>query len=165
MIRCQTNSNSTFIICFYYSKDNDKNYLRTTIFNIKDKNLIKNKTYNVFNNSNVIKQIKIAMSYNDNFFLCFSNNKNPVCLVNNYLYEFEKITCDHGEWNINYKVLYFKERDDFMLISRTYLVITIFNNANNSLKECNKKDMFSKQTNVYSIIYNNGYSKFIIVFK
>ena len=71
MIRCQINSNSTFIICFYYSKVNEKKYLGTTIFNIKDMNLIKNKTYNVFNSSKEIKQIKIAMSYNDNFFFMF----------------------------------------------------------------------------------------------
>ena len=73
------------------------------------------------------------------FFLCFSNNMTPVCLVNNYLYEFDKIACEHSAWSLDYEVLYFKETDDFMLISRLNLHITMFNNANNSLKECKKK--------------------------
>ena len=43
-----------------------------------------------------------------------------------------------------------------MLISRTELIATIINNADNSLEKC-KKNIFSKQSNIYSIIYNNDY--------
>ena len=158
MIRCQINSNLTFIYCFYYSKDNKQNILTTTIFYVKDMNLIRNKTYIIFETNKDINQIKVAKSYNDNFFLCFSNYKTPICFINDYLYNFNKIDCDHyNEWNSGYKVLYFKETDDFMLISKTYLVSTIFNNANNSIKECNNGNMFSMQASAYSLIYNNGY--------
>ena len=87
------------------------------------------------------------MSYNDKFFVCISNNKTPICFINDYLFEFKNVNCEQGtNWSSNYKVLYFKETDDFMLISRTDLVTTVFNNANNSIKICSKK-IFSKQEN------------------
>ena len=68
MIRCQINSNLTFIYCFYYSKDNKQNILTTTIFYIKDMNLIRNKTYIIFETNKDINQIKVAKSYNDTLF-------------------------------------------------------------------------------------------------
>ena len=85
MIRCQINSNSTYIICFYYSIINSKNYFYSQIFLIKDMNLIEEKNPTVIlenENLNVIKQIKIANSLNDKFFICFSNNTNPICIIN-----------------------------------------------------------------------------------
>ena len=33
-------------------------------------------------NLDVIKQIKISNSLNDKFFICFSNDKNPICIIN-----------------------------------------------------------------------------------
>ena len=33
-------------------------------------------------NLDVIKQIKIANSLNDKFFICFSNDTNPICIIN-----------------------------------------------------------------------------------
>ena len=41
MIRCQINSFSTFIMCFYYSIDNEQNYLVSQILNMKEMNLEK----------------------------------------------------------------------------------------------------------------------------
>ena len=52
MVRYQINSFSTFIICLYYSKYNGQNYLNSTKFNIKDMNLIKEPTSNIFNDEN-----------------------------------------------------------------------------------------------------------------
>lgn len=80
MVRCQINTYSTFVICFYYSIVNSKNYLTTTFFNIKEINLIKGES----TNKEVIevKQIKLARSYNDKFFVCFLYNKTAECLIN-----------------------------------------------------------------------------------
>ena len=73
MIRCEMNSNLTFIICFYHSKNNTENYFVSKTFIIENKtdgiNLSKIYIY-PFNVSNEIKQIKIAKSYNDKFFAC-----------------------------------------------------------------------------------------------
>ena len=79
MIKCQINTYTTFIICFYHSIVNSKNYLNITIFNIKDFNLIRDKT----TNKEVIdiKQIKLARSYNDKFFVCFLYNRTAECLI------------------------------------------------------------------------------------
>ena len=119
-------------------------------------NMFKEKTFTTIVSGD-IKQIKIAISYNDNFFVCFSEDKKPICLINDHLYNFKKINCSHGNsWVNTYKVLYFKEIDDFILISRHDLTATIFNNHNNSIKLCST-NILSRQTNAYSIIYNNGY--------
>ena len=156
MIRCQINSYFTFIICFHYSINNNKKYLITTTFNINEQNLIKDKTSS-FESKNTINQIKLAMSNNDKFFVCFLEYKTPICLINDNSFEFKKIECENGNgWSAAYKVLYFPENDHFMLISRSELIATIINNADNSLEKC-KKNIFSKQSNIYSIIYNNDY--------
>ena len=160
MIRCQINSFSTFIICFYYSNVNEQNYLVSTKFYIKDMNLIKEQTSNLFNKE--INQIKIAKSNSDKFLVCISNSSYfPECFINYYnnqINEFREINCTYTEsWNINYKVFYFNETNDFMHISRYDLTTTILSNADNSIKQC-EKQILSDQENEYSIIYNNGYN-------
>ena len=163
MVRCQINSNSTFIICFYYTKLNTNNNLISTIFHIKNMDLIimgKNSTYHA---TNIINEIKIATSYNDNFFVCFLNGVTPVCLINDDSYNFNKIDCDHGEaWSLEYKVLYFYESDDFMLISKYLLATTILNNKEKTMKICFKY-IFGTQDNSYSLIYNNDTNNYQIV--
>ena len=157
MIRCQINSYSTFIMCFYYSIDNSRNYLISQIFNMKDMNLEKGISSN-FRVLNEINQIKFAISNNDRFFVCFSNISVPICLINNDLYEFYKIECQaKNNYDSRYKVLYFKESDDFMLISIGYCTTTLFNNYNNLIKNCTT-NIFSLQLNAYFITYNNGYN-------
>ena len=79
MIKCQINTYTTFIICFYHSIVNSKNYLNITFFNIKDFNLIRDKTTN--KEVIEIKQIKLARSYNDKFFVCFLYNRTAENLV------------------------------------------------------------------------------------
>ena len=118
--------------------------------------MIKDKTSS-FESKNTINQIKLAMSNNDKFFVCFLEYKTPICLINDNSFEFKKIECENSNgWSAAYKVLYFAENDHFMLISRSELIATIINNADNSLEKC-KKNIFSKQSNIYSIIYNNDY--------
>ena len=156
-VRCDLNYNSTFIICFYYSKDNEQNYLVSEIFYIKDMNLEKGNISH-FNVLNKINQIKFAKSYNDRFFVCFSNISVPVCLINNDSYVFNKINCTiRSNYSSRYKVLYFKESDDFMLISIGYCTTTILNNYNDFIKVCAKR-MYDQQSNAYYINYNNGYN-------
>ena len=150
-IRCEINYYSTFIICFYYSILNAKNNFVSTIFQIKNMNLYKEKTSTKIV-SHTINEIKVATSYNNNFFVCFLVDTTAVCLINDNLYKFNEIQCRHNSgWSNAYKVLYFRETDDFMLISRTFLTTTILNNHNNNIKKCNK-NILTQQSEVYSII-------------
>ena len=154
MIKCQINTYTTFIICFYHSIVNSKNYLNITFFNIKDFNLIRDKTTN--KEVIEIKQIKLARSYNDKFFVCFLYNRTAECLINKQLYEFSEIDClNTGGWTV-LKVYYLNEIDDFMLISPTMLTSTILNNADNTIKKCEER-FLPRQAHEYSIIYNNDY--------
>ena len=109
--------------------------------------------------SNAINQIKLAMSYNYNIFVCYLEDKTPVCLINDNSYNFNKINCKHNNgWVDGYKVFYFNETDDFMLISRKDLTATILDNYQSKVTICLKVNYLSPQTNDYSIIYsNNGY--------
>ena len=120
MIRCSINSNLIFIICFYYSKIN-KNELYFSKFIINDMNLILGNTpeINYGKILNEINQIKLAKSFNDKYFVTISNDGTPFCLINENSYEFKEILFNFdNKWDINYKVLYFNETDDFMFVSR-----------------------------------------------
>ena len=157
MIRCQINSDFTFFICFYYSKINNENIFSSTMFYINNMNLIKGNTLSIDKSLSAIKQIKIATSFDDNYFVCYENNSIPTCFINDDSYNFKEIECNHGgNWDINYKVFYFDETKDFILTSRNWLSATIFNNFNKSLLVC-WENIFSSQKNVNSLIYNNGY--------
>ena len=143
-IRCQINSYSTFIICFYYSKLNNKKYFISTTFQIKNMNLLKEKDFYITLKSS-INQIKVAISYNDNYFVCYLEDTTPFCYINDDLYNFTKIDCSHDDdWLTDYKVLYFRENDNFMLISRQHLTTTIYNNHQKQVEKC-KKHIFKEQ--------------------
>ena len=161
MIRCEMNSNLTFIICFYHSKNNTENYFVSKTFIIENKtdgiNLSKIYIYS-YQVSSEIKQIKIAKSYNDKFFACIFLVKGRICFINkdNY-YQFETIiTQKDACWPNNYKVFYFNETNEFMFLSKKDFNISsiIFNNYNDSYGE---GDSFLSEYIEYSLIYNNGY--------
>ena len=93
--------------------------------------------------------------------MCCLNNKIPFCLINDEpyeLYKFKEISCKPGtkEWSTEYKVYFFKESNNFMIIPRKNLSATLINNLDNSIIKCNIF-FFSPQTNEYSIIYINDY--------
>ena len=156
MIRCQINSYSTFIICFYYSILNAINNLMTATFKIKNMDLSKENKFTKIETKE-INEIKVATSYNNKFFICFLNDGTPFCAINDYLYDFSIINCTHTpHWGHEYKVLYFNETDDFMLISRVMLTTTILSNKDNLIKICSTNN-FSTQVHAYSIIYINNY--------
>ena len=162
MIKCEINYYSTFITCFYYSKNSTHNYLSSKTFLIKNKNINEGKL-NLYDNGlfgiiNIIKQIKLAKDYNDNLFVCFLSENMPICLIiNNNNYEIKEINCtQENNWGSEYKVFYFNKTNDFMLISRKSLDTTLFNNGNDELKKC-KAFFLPKQKKEYSIIYNNNY--------
>ena len=162
MIRCQINSFSTFIICFYHSIINGKNNFVTTPFYINNMNLFSknSKTKQV---NNIIKQIKVATSYDNNFFVCYLDDTTAVCLTNDKSYEFSKINCKHDpNWYSEYKVLYFEQTDDFMLIKKKKLTTTILNNHDNKIKLC-KTDILSHQTYPYAMIYDNKIKDYKLV--
>jgi hypothetical protein len=119
--------------------------------------LVLDKTFNITVNKE-IKQIKSAMSYNHNFFVCCSLNKTPSCYINSYSkLEFTEIGCKFDtEYDPAYKILYFNETDDFFLISRYDLTTTRISNFNNSIKLC-RQPFLTKQSNVHGIIYFNDY--------
>ena len=137
MIRCQINSYFTDILCFYYSKINGNNFFMETIFNIKDMNINKEETNEIIMTSlDEINQIKLAISNNNKYFVCFSINSIPKCVINNNSYEFEEIGCSFNTTSDSrYKTFYFKETDEFIFISKYYLTTTILNNVDNSVKE------------------------------
>ena len=138
------------------------NYFYSQTFFIKDMDLFEEKNSTVIlenENLDVIKQIKIANSLNDKFFICFSNDTNPICIINDNpyeLYKFQKIGCYQRNYNDRYKVFYFKDPDNFMLVSIRELTTTLLNSVNNSIVHCKNK-IFSRQNKEYSIIYNNVY--------
>ena len=156
MIRCQINSYLSFIKCFYYSKDNSKNYFSYSKFIINDNNIEKEETLNITVN-NTIKQIKSAMSYNNKFFICFTvlgkdknqidNKSIPSCYINDFeTNQLNEINCTYNtEYGDGYKVLYFNETGDFMLVSVTYLTTTLLSSFNNYVEKCKEK-IFSIQS-------------------
>ena len=160
MIRCQINSYFTNMLCLYYSKINTQNYFMETIFNIKDMNLNKEKTFEIiWANLNPINQIKLEISNNNKYFVCITNNSIPICFINenSYEYELKEIGCKfYGPTDLRYKIFYLKETNEFILQSKFYLSTTILNNFDNSIKTCIAKNIFSRQQNGYSLIYNNG---------
>ena len=102
-------------------------------------------------------QIKLAKSYNNNIFICISTSNNiPSCYINNHLInEFTDISCKYnGTWNPGFKVFYFSETDEFMMVSRNNLGTTIISNFDNDVRVCNQR-IFGSQNKEYSIIYNN----------
>ena len=163
MIRCQLNSYKSFIKCFYYSKINgENNYFSYSKFSINNTNIQKEETKNI-TVENTINQIKSAMSYNNNFLICFFIIKNekenkPFCYINDYeTNELNKINCSYRNYGNGSKVFYFNETGDFMFISVKVLYTTLFNSFNNSMKYCNEKNIFNEQSVQYSIIYNNSF--------
>ena len=169
MIRCQANSDLTFIFCFYYSTSNGNNYLVLTNFIIKERYLQLGETLTINYNGDLkkIKQIKIAVSNNNKFFVCIledddKNKGTPICFINNEdnFYEFNEMDCKENDgWGDDYQVFYFSETNVFMLLSFYNLDTTIIDNYNNSQKICKEKleNIPGKQKKRYSIIYINDY--------
>ena len=157
MIRCQINTYFTNMLCLYYSKINTQNYFMETIFNIKDMNLNKEKTFEIiWANLNPINQIKLEISNNNKYFVCITNNSIPICFINenSYEYELKEIGCKfYGPTDLRYKIFYLKETNEFILQSKFYLSTTILNNFDNSIKKCIAKNIFSRQPNGYSLIH------------
>ena len=158
MIRCLINSPLSYIQCFYYLIKENQKYFLSTKFSIDNMNIIMKDSFNLTVN-NIIYEIKPAMSYNNNIFVCFSLNNTPACYINTYqTNNFIQIGCKlTTEYSPKYHVFYFNETDDFMLISRSDLTTTLVSNFNNSVKICRKYNYLSPQTKHYSVIYNNEY--------
>ena len=173
LVSCQINSYLSFIKCFYYDKIDNQNYFCSAIFSIENNDIFLKEIYNM-SIVNKINQIKLQMSYNNKFFICFTMEYShnpprngfdlqniPHCYINDYSSNnFNEIGCDFENGKVSYvsdyKVFYFNETGDFLLLSRKSLEETIFNNLNNSLIKC-KDRLFSYQEDEYSIIYNNGF--------
>ena len=161
MIRCQINLNSTFIICFFYAEFNE-NKLCFAVFRVKDNELIERRLDGIVCEETFgrINQIKFAISFDNKFFVCILVNEYiPICFINeDNSYEFKDIGCLEGKkWSHNYKVFYFDETNEFILLSRHNLDLTILNNYNNSIMICNTRIFGTYHDKEYSLIYNNGY--------
>ena len=156
-ISCQIDSYLSMIRCFYHELINDKKYISTATFLIKDRNITLDGISNFkANNSAVIKSIKTAKSNNNNYFICFTEDGHPVCCINNYTTnEINKIGCQFGyAYGQNYRVFYFNETGDFMFTSECDLTTTIFNTLSNKVEKCTKQ-ILTPQYSTYSIIYQN----------
>ena len=80
-INCQLISNLSFIKCFHYSNINGESHLSYDKFSINEMNIEKIHT-NQYKVGKIIKQVKSAMSFNNNIFVCYSKNSTPVCVIN-----------------------------------------------------------------------------------
>ena len=155
MIRCQINSDFTYIKCFYYSNNEYNHYLKLTKFRIKDMNLYLEGTYD-YTIYNKINQIKLAISNNDNIYLCYLDDLTPYCIINDILNNFIVDGCGHqNKWSDKYRVFYFDEIDEFILLNRKATSITILNNLYNTVS-CGKSINRPEQKNAFSLIYNNN---------
>ena len=155
-INCQLISNLSFIKCFHYSNIDGESHLSYDKFSINEMNIEKIHT-NQYKVGKIIKQVKSAMSFNNNIFVCYSKNSTPVCVINYLNYETKEINCTlNSGYNDNYKVSYINETNEFMLTSKTYLTTTLYNNTSESVTKCGR-NILSKQAHNYYIIYYNGF--------
>ena len=164
MIRCHINSPLSFIKCFFYQNNNSQKYFSMYTFSIKEMNIEKSKDFNLAVNRD-INQIKFDKSENNNYFICltfqnFYYSGVPGCYINKFQSnDIKEIDCkydDSDNYDINYKIIYLKDKGEFLFVSRNTLITTILNNNNLSVTLC-KQDIFSSQYYDFSIIYNNGY--------
>ena len=156
MVRCEIISYLSLIKCFYNEKINNINYFSSFDFSI-DEMQIKNKFNMTVNN--IISQIKFAISYNNNFFICILISSVPFCYINEYITNnLEEINCTLSSGYVDsYKVLYFNETDEFIFISRYQLTTTLVDNYDYSVTICDKNGIFTTQNNPNTIIFNTGY--------
>ena len=94
-------------------------------------NIKLNQTYNL-PTPDYIKQIKIVLSSNNNFFICItvSSKGDAYCYINNVKSNnFEEKNCKNASGTAsNYRMFYFNYTDDFMFVSRDYKTTTLTNN-------------------------------------
>ena len=157
-ISCQINSYLSTIKCFFHDIIDNKKYISTASFLIQDMNIIFDGiSHFETDNSANINQLKTAKSVNNKFFICFSENAHPVCCINDYsTNEISEINCKFGYgYGPNYKVLYFNETNQFMLISQNSLDTTLYNSINNEVEKC-QEYILTPQSFAYNIIYDNN---------
>ena len=136
MIKCKIIANLSIIKCFFYKKQNGENFLSHVIYNIKNMNISGNNPFDYTVSSN-IKQIKMALSHNNKFFICYLLDSTPICQINDYSSnDLKDISCsfNSGSYTNKYKVLYFNETDEFIFIDRSFLETTRINNFYDSVK-------------------------------
>ena len=66
-----------------------------------------------------IKQIKLALSYNNNFFICYLLGSTPICKINEYsANDLKDISCNFNDRSYieNYKVLISMKQTIFYLL-------------------------------------------------
>ena len=164
LLRCLINSPLNYIVCFYYEKVNKLNYLKSVQIEIKE---MKSVNKISFKTEAAIKQIKFVMSINNDIFICILLQLTeliPYCYINTYLSDIlNPINCEYTtQYDPNYRVLYFNETGDYMFASRSHLTTTLVSSFNNSVLIC-RKAIFSKQKEIYSIIYDKEINNYKVV--
>ena len=179
LVRCLINNNKSQIYCFYIERINNINYLQlmlkwlsndikmlhSQIFTVYT---LMGKTYtNLTSSDKEINELKVVLSSNNKFFITILIDGNLYF----YIYEYstsesnilQKTGCNDGATtNINYKLYYFEETKDFVIVGRYQGTIFIINSYNNSTNICSQK-YFPEQTSSYdfNIIYNNTIKLYI----
>ena len=157
MIRCKIIPNKSSIKCFFY-KHNNGHFLSYVKFDIQNIDITMTNPFDQKVDSK-IKQIKLALSYNNNFFICYLLGSTPICKINEYsANDLKDISCSFNDcsYNEKYKVLYFNETNDFLFVARNPLETTIISIFDNSVKSC-KMEFLGSQEKEYAIIYVNSY--------
>ena len=80
MIRCKIIPDKSSIKCFFY-KHNKGHFLSYVKLDIQNMDITTTNPFDQSINSK-IKQIKLALSYNNNFFICYLLGSTPICKIN-----------------------------------------------------------------------------------
>ena len=174
LVRCLINVST--IYCFFVKQINNINYLQLKAEIILDMSFISdsllhmNEKYeNLTSSDKEINELKVVLSLNNKFFITILIDGNLYF----YIYEYstsesnilQKTGCNDGErTNINYKLYYFEETKDFVIVGRYQGTIFIINSYNNSPLICSQK-YFPEQTDSYdfNIIYNNTINNYSLI--
>ena len=130
-------------------------------------NINLNQTYDFkIDDYDYIKQIKIVLSSNNNFFICIILNSmsNSYSYINNGKSNyFEEGNCAMGsQTESNFGIFYFNSTDNFMLVSRYDKITSLINNLNKEEKKCGSYK-FNEGDFDFSIIYDDTINDYILI--
>ena len=124
-IKCQINSYLSYINCFYCPNDN-KTAIFSTKFLIEDMNIIKNEN-SIYTFEDYVNVVESALSFNNKFFICpsYGSNKTVFCYIKNYSENIFKIKEEYFgfDFDVGYKIFYFNESGDFMIIQTKVIIL------------------------------------------
>ena len=179
LMKCFINNYNSEVSCFYVEQINNINYLQLFSETISEFVYISNSEIisdiimlfdetckTLTSTEKEINEFKVVSSSNNKFFIAILIDGKLYL----FIYEFStnnllETGCNDGEGaNINYKLYYFEETKDFVIVDRIQDLIYIINSYNNSSNICSQK-YFPQQSEDYdfNIIYNNTINNYSLI--